>query len=96
MTNQQAIYLLNNLRAFAEEDDDPAIDMAIESLQDDWIPVSEGLPEVGRSVLISDGVWTAEGCYRADGSWQQFRWDCLKEDVNAWKPLPEPYRESEE
>ena len=34
MTNQQAIYLLNNLRAFAEEDDDPAIDMAIEALSD--------------------------------------------------------------
>lgn len=35
MTNETAIALLNNLRAFAEEDDDPAIDMAIESLQRD-------------------------------------------------------------
>ena len=33
MTKQEAIYLLNNLRAFAEEDDDPAIDMGIEALQ---------------------------------------------------------------
>lgn len=32
MTKQEAIYLLNNLRAFAEEDDEPAIDMAIEAL----------------------------------------------------------------
>lgn len=33
MTREEAIALLNNLRAFAEEDDDPAIDMAIEALQ---------------------------------------------------------------
>lgn len=35
MTREEAIYLLNNLRAFAEEDDDPAIDMAIEALQEE-------------------------------------------------------------
>ena len=33
MTRETAIALLNNLRAFAEDDDEPAIDMAIESLQ---------------------------------------------------------------
>lgn len=53
MTKQEAIYLLNNLRAFAEEDDDPAIDMAIEALQDDWIPVSERLPEEDKEVLVT-------------------------------------------
>ena len=35
MTRETAIALLNNLRAFSEEDDEPAIDMAIESLQKD-------------------------------------------------------------
>ena len=33
MTRETAIALLNNLRAFAEEDDEHAIDMAIEALQ---------------------------------------------------------------
>lgn len=33
MTKETAIALLNNLRAFAEDDDEPAIDMAIEALQ---------------------------------------------------------------
>lgn len=33
MTREKAIALLNNLRAFAEDDDEPAIDMAIEVLQ---------------------------------------------------------------
>ena len=32
MTRETAIALLNNLRAFAEDDDEPAIDMAIEAL----------------------------------------------------------------
>ena len=32
MTRETAIALLNNLRAFSEEDDEPAIDMAIEAL----------------------------------------------------------------
>lgn len=68
----------------------------VEALQDDWTPVSEGLPEVGRSVLISDGVWTGEGFYGADDSWHQYRWDCVNKDVIAWRPLPEPYVESED
>lgn len=34
MTKETAIALLNNLRAFSEDDDEPAIDMAIEALQD--------------------------------------------------------------
>ena len=33
MTREEAIYMLNNLRAFAEDDDEPALDMAIEALQ---------------------------------------------------------------
>lgn len=34
MTRETAIALLNNLRAFAEDDDEPAIDMAIEALSE--------------------------------------------------------------
>lgn len=37
MTKETAIALLNNLRAFAEDDDEPAIDMAIEVLQIDIV-----------------------------------------------------------
>lgn len=33
ITREEAIALLNNLRAFAEDDDEPAIDMAIEALR---------------------------------------------------------------
>ena len=60
-----------------------------------WIPCSERLPEVGRSVLLSvGGMYTAEGCLRDDGDWTQFRWDAIqrKDMVGAWKPLDEPWR----
>lgn len=35
MTKETAIALLNNLRAFSEDDDEPAIDMAIEALENE-------------------------------------------------------------
>ena len=59
-----------------------------------WIPCSERLPEVGRSVLFSvGGMYTAEGCMRDDGDWCQFRWSSVqkRDIVDAWMPLPKPY-----
>ena len=63
-------------------------------LEPRWIPCSERLPEVGRSVLFSvGGMYTAEGCMRDDGDWCQFRWSSVqkRDIVDAWMPLPEPY-----
>lgn len=59
-----------------------------------WIPCSERLPEVGEDVLFSvGGVYVAEGCLREDGGWVQFRWNAtqLKDVVGAWRRLPEPW-----
>lgn len=65
-----------------------------------WIPVSEKLPEVGQNVLLSigKGMFTAEGCLREDGDWCQFRWSTIWADyyVDAWMPLPEPWKGKEE
>ena len=74
-----------------------ALDMAIEALQDDWIPVNERLPMVGEDVLFCDNRWVEEGCLRMDGDWWMFRWSAVqpKEKIIAWKPLPEPYKESD-
>lgn len=67
MTKKEAIYLLNNLRAFAEEDDDPAIDMAIEALKYDakeeilraveiLVDMINSVDRVGASIyLFGDG-----------------------------------------
>lgn len=61
-----------------------------------WIPCSEKLPNIGESVLFSvgHGLYVSEGCLRADGRWAQFRWDAIQQDymVDAWMPLPEPYK----
>lgn len=50
-----------------------------------WIPVSERLPEVGRTVLLSvgKGLYTAEGEIKYDGTWVQYRWSANIENVDA-------------
>lgn len=76
-----------------------ALKLAIKALEaQKWIPCSERLPEVGRSVLFSRrSMCTREGCLQADGKWWQYWWDEMlnADQVTAWKPLPEPYREDE-
>ena len=58
-----------------------------------WIPVTERLPEAGKSVMICDaygdiciGHRTRSGYYFPD-----FCEDKIK-DVRAWAELPEPYK----
>lgn len=64
-----------------------------------WIPCSERLPEEEADVLLSLrslDVYTgfranAEGCFYIDGDgYVEY------ENVIAWMPLPEPYKESDE
>lgn len=64
-----------------------------------WIPCSERLPKVGENVLFSvGGMYAAEGCLREDGDWAQFRWTSIqpKNAVDAWQPLPAPYKKEKE
>ena len=72
-----------------------------------WIPVTERLPENDSYVLMSFENFSLPlvGRYVDDeelgGAW--YLGDCIDEDtclandlfVNAWMPLPEPYREDE-
>lgn len=57
--------------------------------QDDWIPVSERLPE--------DGYWlwsATSGEVKKDFYWQG-HWELAEKfgyEVVAWMPLPEPYK----
>lgn len=73
-----------------------------------WIPVTERVPENDDYVLMSFENFSLPlvGRYVDDeklgGAW--YLGDCFDEDtclandlfVNAWMPLPEPYREDEE
>lgn len=64
-----------------------------------WIPVSERLPSYGEDVLLSiDGQFCAVGyiVQTNDERWYEWYyngWYHPYEDVTAWMPLPEPYKE---
>ena len=84
-----------------------ALDMAIKALeQTTWIPVSERLPDNRKEVLVylSTGRMTIANYneHKLPFSDKAIGWgyspingkiDFAKEDVIAWMPLPEPYRE---
>ena len=66
-----------------------------------WIPCSEKLPEEGQEVLFSTKTGTVQiGKYSDRGclnSWFSYCDKCRAWNnvVNAWMPLPEPYRGGE-
>ena len=77
-----------------------------------WIPVTERLPEVGDTYIVTieykgmfEGVDAADFVFTGDG-YIDGKWDTLNDwiedkpefyHVTAWMPLPEPYTaESEE
>ena len=77
--------------------------MMLPSIQPEqrWIPVTEGLPEIDKEVLVTDGELcrgcslfepqdNEDGLYQWEdnyGHWYEF------ETWVAWMPLPEYYRE---
>ena len=72
-------------------------DIAIPSAQQ-WIPATEGLPEEGVQVLVTDdagGLATIDvDCGYFDKEYGRFEW-FHSQNVTAWMPLPEPWRGEE-
>ena len=58
----------------------------------EWIPVTDRLPEIGRSVIAynAPAKCAAEAMYKGEGRFLQFRWSArLQEhEVTHWMPLP--------
>lgn len=108
MTREEAIEMLKALDMMLRSPDgEPisdvcdALGMAIKALQDDWIPVSERLPEKNGNYIVSleDAVDTSASFF--NGKWFMQAFDSIsreygEHEVFAWKPLPAPYKESEE
>lgn len=90
-------------------------DRAIQDLRDkgvfvaDWIPVTEGLPEVGDTYLVTvtykgevlavDAACFGPDCHYIDDMWATYN-DWIEDDpelyhITAWMPLPEGYEGGE-
>ena len=82
-----------------------AMKCAIEALKaQEWIPCNERMPETigeylitiqtnqGKKHITTAGYYFDRlkefGTFRRDGTWEKW-------NVVAWKPLPEPYKESD-
>lgn len=62
-----------------------------------WIPVTERLPKQQQRVLIQDFGQTTIGYLNAENRWRDLtNLDDYLKGVEAWMPLPEPYKESED
>lgn len=102
--------IIENLKAILEEctasedavsyvngEDAGTLKAAIEALekqeQDRWIPVTERLPEKEGCYLVTikydhERRYSKTAWYSGDG------W-ITRQDIIAWRPLPEPYTEEE-
>lgn len=68
-----------------------AEEIAVAQERTRWIPVEEKLPEVGRRVLATSGVFVGEAFRAQSGEWARIygKWnDFLERSVTHWMPLP--------
>lgn len=99
---EQLERISSHLSAIGEKED--YTDIAIQALeQTRWIPVSERLPKYGKEVLTcsNDGFIAIQSIeckvWDEHNYWENQNGDMSDiDDVIAWMPLPETYKESEE
>ena len=87
----------DQLQVIEEEFSKMAKELAELRQQNRWIPVSERLPDYEEEVLITNGKYvTIDERYFLENTedGEAYTWDINGwDDVVAWMPLPEPYKE---
>lgn len=85
--------LCNNGRFDEAKEFETAQNTAIKALQDDWIPVSERLPESESDYQVLVNVIAPDKAYHIiiTNSLEVVEY-AQKGWVTAWMPLPEPYK----
>ena len=77
-----------------------AVNMAIDALKPKWIPCSERLPDVAQRVLLSGHGKVMVGKLHSFGKYSLeptgISYIYPKDDIEAWMPLPEPWKGEEE
>lgn len=68
----------------------------VETQETGWIPVSEGLPEDNKEVLISCEWGVDLGQHDSEGWRSEWINHYDDDDVLAWQPCPKPYRKDRE
>lgn len=73
------------------------VNYLLSRLDQRWIPCSERLPDVAQRVLLSGHGQVMVGMLHSFGKYSLEPTGILyvypKDDIEAWMPLPEPYRE---
>lgn len=87
----------DQLQVIEEEYSKMAKELAELRQQNRWVPVSERLPDYNEEVLITNGKYvTIDTRYFLENTedGEAYTWDINGwDDVIAWMPLPEPYKE---
>ncbi len=100
------IYGHSDMRMESDKALQMLLDCADKALEQRWIPVTERLPKENGQYLITVKYKPEAGyenIYAEHGEWTDGQWDMFcfghcgeVEDIVAWMPLPEPYKEDAE
>ena len=94
ITNEKTDLCAETMKAIAKE----IVQEVAEEYNNGWIPCSKRLPEECTEVLVSvkeiDGSLYTRTSWIQDGLWV-IKKTPLQPTVIAWRPLPEPFKESD-